>query len=109
MYDLFIQLKHDAGRGCLTPLHVALERGYNEVAKILIEHNAPLNCQDWEGHTPLHYAAKSGKILTHTHSCTYTADYSDMIIPMNSMFGNNKQLPSHNNRPIQTGDELSCF
>lgn len=33
------------------------------MAKILIDHGAPTSAQDWEGRTPLHYAARSGTSL----------------------------------------------
>ena len=45
-----------------TPLHVASERGYLEVARTLIERGADVSAQNKDGHTPLHLASQAGRL-----------------------------------------------
>lgn len=40
-----------------TALHIAAEKGFKDIAELLLEHGADVNLQDGEGDTPLHYAA----------------------------------------------------
>ncbi|KAJ6808173.1 acyl-CoA-binding domain-containing protein 1-like [Iris pallida] len=49
-----VNLRDSEGR---TPLHWAVDRGYFNVAEILLQRNADVNAKDDEGQTPLHYAA----------------------------------------------------
>jgi hypothetical protein len=44
----------------ITSLHVAVHINDYVTARILLEHQANPNVQDWEGKTPLHYAACNG-------------------------------------------------
>jgi len=55
-----LKVRNEVARECLTPLHTAVQSGYCEVIKILLSHGALVRSCDWEGRTPLHYAAKSG-------------------------------------------------
>lgn len=55
-----LQLKSDVGRGCITPLHAAVQYEHMDVVNVLLEHNANINAKDWEGRTALHYAAMKG-------------------------------------------------
>lgn len=48
----------------LTPLHVASEKGHNDVVEVLVKHEAKVNALDNLGQTPLHRAAHCGHILT---------------------------------------------
>jgi hypothetical protein len=41
----------------LTPLHFALQEGRIETARILVEHGANLEAEDWQGRTPLVFAS----------------------------------------------------
>jgi ankyrin repeat protein len=41
-------------------LHWVADRGHLEIAKFLLSIHCPVNAQDHEGNTPLHYAAISG-------------------------------------------------
>jgi len=50
----FIQLPNGK-----TPLHVAAHLGHISNMRLLIAYGAPVNLQDQEGFTPLHYAALS--------------------------------------------------
>ena len=45
-----------------TPLHLALQRGHMEVARLLVEHGADATAQDDQGWTPLHWAVKEGNM-----------------------------------------------
>jgi hypothetical protein len=45
-----------------TPLYYALENGSEEVARILLDHGARVNHQNWELETPLHRAVKQGNL-----------------------------------------------
>ena len=42
-----------------TALHIAAEKGFKDIAELLLEHGADVNLQDGEGDTPLHYAARN--------------------------------------------------
>lgn len=42
--------------GAMTALHLAVEKGYRQIASILITHGATVNVQDSQGNTPLHLA-----------------------------------------------------
>lgn len=46
--------------GGSTPLHLAAERGYDVVSRLLIEKGAQLNPRDKKKYTPLHLAAENG-------------------------------------------------
>ncbi|XP_073442034.1 poly [ADP-ribose] polymerase tankyrase-2 isoform X1 [Dendrobates tinctorius] len=48
----------------LTPLHVAAEKGHNDVAEVLLKHEAKMNAVDNLGQTCLHRAAHSGHLQT---------------------------------------------
>lgn len=50
------------GQDGLTPLHYAALRGHDDIAKILIARNAPLDTRDKLGRTPLHCAAGNGQV-----------------------------------------------
>jgi ankyrin repeat protein len=54
----------NAGRE--TPLHVAIEKGYRELAELLVKKGAPLPARTLNGETPLHFSA--------LHSDTYFVD-----------------------------------
>ena len=41
-----------------TPLHLAADQGYFEVAQMLLQHRADVNSRDIDGNTPLHLAAE---------------------------------------------------
>ena len=43
-----------------TPLHCASASGYEEMARVLLEHGAEVNAQNSNGWTPLHYASNRG-------------------------------------------------
>lgn len=43
-----------------TPLHWAINKGYNNLARILIDKGADVNAQNGIGWTPLHFAAEHG-------------------------------------------------
>jgi ankyrin repeat protein len=44
----------------VTPLHYAADKGYKEVAELLLASKAEVNAKDNKGLTPLHYAAFNG-------------------------------------------------
>ena len=44
----------------LTPLHLASEKGHNEIARLLFDHGADANHPDSGGRTPLHLASERG-------------------------------------------------
>jgi ankyrin repeat protein len=43
-----------------TPLHLAAESGYRDLAELLIANKAKINAQSNDGTTPLHWAAVNG-------------------------------------------------
>jgi ankyrin repeat protein len=43
-----------------TPLHLALQQGHVEVARVLVNHGAKVSAKDQDGWTPLHLASKHG-------------------------------------------------
>lgn len=45
-----------------TPLHVACERGYHAIALTLIEAGADVDNKNEDERTPLHLAAKEGRV-----------------------------------------------
>ena len=45
-----------------TPLHMAAEKGYSKVCKLIIEDLEDINPGDNHGFTPLHLAAKNGNL-----------------------------------------------
>jgi ankyrin repeat protein len=63
-----LELGADANKntpGYLTPLGIAALHGYQEVVELLVEvGNAPLNMQDDDGWTPLHFAANEYRLET---------------------------------------------
>lgn len=52
-----VKRKDSSGK---TPLHIAAEKGYQEIAAALIRYKAPINDQDNNGETPLQKAALEG-------------------------------------------------
>ena len=57
-----------------TALHWAACLGFTKMVKFLIETNADVNAQDYEGKTPLYYAPKNGhadsiKLLIDVNAC----------------------------------------
>jgi ankyrin repeat protein len=44
-----------------TPLHLAAQRGFKEVAELLLAYKAPVNAKSKRGDTPLHWAANGHK------------------------------------------------
>ena len=46
---------------CTTALHNAASQGHLDLARFLLSANADVNAQDWQGATPLIYAAYAGK------------------------------------------------
>jgi len=44
-----------------TPLHIAADGGYKEIAELLIENGAEINAKNMYGHTPLHLAVFSNR------------------------------------------------
>ena len=42
-----------------TALHIAAEKGFKDIAELLLEHGADVNLQDGKGDTSLHYAARN--------------------------------------------------
>ena len=46
----------------MVPLHTAARNGHVEVVRELLRWDAEINARDDEENTPLHHAAKAGKI-----------------------------------------------
>lgn len=64
----------DGRRDGLTPLHLAIQMGRADVAKLLIECGADVNARDSDGRTPLHYAALQGQTSTAEALLAHGAD-----------------------------------
>ncbi|MGB3479432.1 MAG: ankyrin repeat domain-containing protein, partial [bacterium] len=45
-----------------TPLHLAIERDFTDIARYLIEHGANTNLTDKDNESPLHYSASAGNL-----------------------------------------------
>jgi len=58
-------LSSDALRGSLgeTPVHTAAAAGQLKALRLLLEHKASANAQDFAGESPLHYAALGGQAV----------------------------------------------
>ena len=59
--ELYINSTDSKGR---TPLHIAAQSSYSELAKILLSHYAIANTQDFSGNTALHHADSPEMTLT---------------------------------------------
>ena len=46
-----------------TPLHLAAEEGYPDMAEVLLDHGAHVNAADDDGDTPLHLSLKKELIF----------------------------------------------
>jgi len=66
-----------------TPLHLAAQKGYNDVCKILLKYGAPVDAEDFFGETPLWDAARKGK----SDVCITLLEAGADINPKNSYFG----------------------
>ena len=56
-----------------TPLHVACERGYHAIALTLIEAGADVDNKNEDERTPLHLAAKEGRVRYRACFCHFVA------------------------------------
>ena len=62
-----------------TALHLAAEKGFVEMVKLLVEFEAQLDCHNkCSGWTPLHFAAYEGKI------CNGKGSYDNVMVQMTS-------------------------
>ncbi len=52
-----VNIKNGDGK---TPLHIAVEKNYEDIVRLLLQKNADLNTKDNNGNTPLHIAVKNG-------------------------------------------------
>ena len=59
-HGLDVNVKIDSVASSMTLLHCAVFAHTPEIAEILLKWGADVNAEDWEGHTPLHYAEKKG-------------------------------------------------
>ena len=62
---LVAEHQHDVDSPCfdnLTPLHIASLSGHEEVARILLDCNADVVCENEDKRTPLHLASKEGHL-----------------------------------------------
>jgi ankyrin repeat protein len=64
----------DKGGAGFSVLHWAANRGYADVAELLLAHKADPNVKDFLGNTPLHLAARRGDTVTARHLLRYGAD-----------------------------------
>ncbi len=48
----------------MTPLHVALDMGHVDIARLLLKHGADMNSRDNSRNTPLHLASEYGHLET---------------------------------------------
>ncbi|XP_029384201.1 poly [ADP-ribose] polymerase tankyrase-2-like [Echeneis naucrates] len=55
---------NDKTKELLTPLHLAAEKGHNDVIEVLVKHEAKVNAVDHLGQTALHRAARRGHLQT---------------------------------------------
>jgi hypothetical protein len=52
---------HPAYKQGEMPLHLAAERGYKDIAEVLLDNGAEINAKNLLGRTPLHIAARYGQ------------------------------------------------
>jgi hypothetical protein len=62
--DSFNDLANLGDRDGNKPVHIASEKGFDEILEFLISHNVELSTSNNKGETPLHKAAENGKLVT---------------------------------------------
>ncbi|KAL0219904.1 hypothetical protein P9112_005557 [Eukaryota sp. TZLM1-RC] len=48
----------------MTPIHISCIRGFEDITNLLLQHNANISIRDYDGYSPLHYAAQEGHTTT---------------------------------------------
>ncbi|XP_047228404.1 poly [ADP-ribose] polymerase tankyrase-1-like isoform X2 [Girardinichthys multiradiatus] len=71
---------NEKNKDFMTPLHVAAERGHNDIMEVLQKHGAKVNALDTLGQTALHRAALAGHLQTCRLLLGYGADATQVSL-----------------------------
>ena len=61
-----------------TPLHLAAQRGYPDMAEVLLDHGADVNAANDDGDTPLHLSLKM-ELMFKYHMVRCTLQYPEFM------------------------------
>ena len=61
-----------------TPLHLTAEKGYPDMAEVLLDHGADVNAANNHGDTPLHLSLKR-ELMSRDHMVRCTVEYPEFM------------------------------
>ena len=82
---------NDKNLNCLTPLHIAADKGYTDLMEVLLKHGAKIDSIDSFGQTALHRAARAGQL----NSCQTLLSYGANLSVVNIQGATAEQIASN--------------